>query len=134
MRNLKSSLQGILTGSLVGIVVGVVLMIPFALWGANKGGLVTALAWARGAGLAAGGIGLVFAGMRLFSSDREHAYFWRPGRPLRTLEEELHEETIKRGSGQKSCQEVPRKISSLWVAVGMVLSCLIPEILVMILL
>lgn len=126
---MKNMMKTVLRSLLIGMVIGVVVIVPVAVIGAVRGGAEIALRWSRMAGMLIGAVGLVFAGMRWFSRDRDGGRYFRPGRTALELEAEVlneqrQEKTLwPEGDG--------RKVISIWVAIGMVLAGLLPDILML---
>lgn len=133
---MKEFLKNVLVSLLIGVLVGVAVMTPAAAIGAVKGGTAAALYWGRITGSLVGAVGLIFAGMRLFSADRNGGHYFRPGRTALELESEVldehrRKEKAYRETGSDAVRSGRWKVVSLWVAVGMVLSALIPELLML---
>ena len=124
---MKNMLENILRSVLIGLAVGVVVMIPVAVLGAVRGGAELALHWSRMVGPVIGAVGLIFAGMRFFSADRDGGQYFRPGRTALELEAEVLDEQRQ---GSVASEKEGGKGISIWVAIGMVLSSAIPELIV----
>ena len=118
---MRSLMAGVILGLIVLLVVGVV--------GVIRADITTALRWSSNAAFMLGAVFLVFAGMRWFSADKDGGAYFRPGRTALELEEEVLNEHRERTKHAGKTGE--RKDSSLWTAIGVLLTGLFPELLLM---
>ena len=115
----------------VGVVIGLALLLVVVVVGVIRADITTALRWSGNAVFLLGAVCLVFAGMRWFSADKDGGQYFRPGRTALELEAEvLNEHRDQTKGGIKSADH---KGSSIWMAIGVLLTGLIPELLLMIL-
>ena len=121
-RIVRSLIVGMATGLAVLLIVGVV--------GGIRADITTALRWGGNAASLLGAVFLVFAGMRWFSADKDGGQYFRPGRTALELETELLNEHRDRTKG--FVKSSGQKYSSMWVAIGVLLTGLLPELLLMI--
>ena len=114
-----------------GMVIGLAVLLVVVVVGVIRADITTALRWSGNAVFLLGAVCLVFAGMRWFSTDKDGGAYFRPGRTALELEAEVlneHRDRTKgfiKSSGQKG--------SSIWAAIGVLVTGLLPELLLMIL-
>ena len=114
-----------------GVILGLAVILVVGIVGVVRADMETALRWSSTAGFLLGAVFLVFAGMRWFSADKDGGQYFRPGRTALELEAEvLNEHRDQTKGGIKSADH---KGSSIWMAIGVLLTGLIPELLLMIL-
>lgn len=135
MNDKKGLLREILLALVIGVGAGVaVMVVSGAVTALRGGGLPGALMWGRAAAVVAGGFGLVYSGILLFTSDTDRGeafiFQFRPGKTRRTLEDELQ----PRETGKKLFREMPRKHAALCVSIGLLCSSLMAEVLIAVLL
>ena len=124
-------LKRIIRSLTVGMVIGLAVLLTVVVVGVIRADITTALRWSGNAVFLLGAVCLVFAGMRWFSADKDGGAYFRPGRTALELEAEVlneHRDRTKgfiKSSGQKG--------SSIWVAIGVLVTGLLPELLLMIL-
>jgi len=124
---MKKVIRSLITGMILGLVVILVVGIV----GVVRADITTALRWSGNAVFLLGAVCLVFAGMRWFSADKDGGQYFRPGRTALELEAEvLNEHRDQTKGGIKSADH---KGSSIWMAIGVLLTGLIPKLLLMIL-
>lgn len=128
---MKEKLRNIGISLLIGMLMSLAVMAAAALIGGLRGGAAAALRWGRSAGLVLGAVSLIFAGLRLFSADRDGGRWFRPGRTALEMEAEVLDEHRRGEQAYRErggVAERPKAIS-LWVAVGTVLAALLTELL-----
>ena len=118
---IRSLIVGMVIGMAVLLIVGVVCII--------RADITTALRWSSNAAFLLGAVCLTFAGMRWFSADKDGGAYFRPGRSALELEAEVLNEHRDRAKNEGKNGE--RKASSFWVAIGVFLTGLLPELLLM---
>lgn len=124
-------MKKVIRSLITGVVLGLVVILVVGIVGVVRADITTALRWSGNAVFLLGAVCLVFAGMRWFSADKDGGQYFRPGRTALELEAEvLNEHRDQTKGGIKSADH---KGSSIWMAIGVLLTGLIPELLLMIL-
>ena len=124
-------MKKVIRSLITGVVLGLVVILVVGIVGVVRADITTALRWSGNAVFLLGAVCLVFAGMRWFSADKDGGQYFRPGRTALELEAEvLNEHRDQTKGGIKSADH---KGSSIWMAIGVLLTGLLPELLLMIL-
>lgn len=124
-------MKKVIRSLITGVILGLVVILVVGIVGVVRADITTALRWSGNAVFLLGAVCLVFAGMRWFSADKDGGQYFRPGRTALELEAEvLNEHRDQTKGGIKSADH---KGSSIWMAIGVLLTGLIPELLLMIL-
>ncbi len=122
-------MKHIIRSLLVGMVIGVAVLLIVGVVCIIRVDITTALRWSSNAAFLLGAVCLTFAGMRWFSADKDGGAYFRPGRSALELEAEVLNEHRDRTKNEGKIGE--RKASSFWVAIGVFLTGLLPELLLM---
>jgi len=123
-------IKNVMRNLIIGVVAGLIVILTVGIVGVVRTDIETALRWSSTAAFLLGAVFLVFAGMRWFSADKDGGSYFRPGRTALELEAEvLNEHRDRTKISRKPARD---KASSFWVAIGVLLTGLIPELLLMI--
>ena len=123
-------MKKVIRSLITGVILGLVVILVVGIVGVVRADIKTALRWSSTAGFLLGAVFLVFAGMRWFSADKDGGQYFRPGRTALELEAEVLNEHRDRTKGL--IKSAGYKGSSIWVAIGVLLAGLIPELLLII--
>ena len=123
-------IKNVMRNLIIGVVAGLIVILTVGIVGVVRTDIETALRWSSTAAFLLGAVFLVFAGMRWFSADKDGGQYFRPGRTALELEAEVLNEHRDRTKGL--IKSAGYKGSSIWVAIGVLLTGLIPELLLII--
>ena len=122
-------IKNVIRSLAIGMVIGLAALLVVGVVGVIRADVATALRWSSNAAFLLGAVCLTFAGMRWFSADKDGGAYFRPGRSALELEAEVLNEHRDRTKNEGKNGE--RKASSFWVAIGVFLTGLLPELLLM---
>ena len=119
-------IKNVIRSLALGMVIGLAALLVV---GVIRVDVTTALRWSSNAVFLLGAVCLTFAGMRWFSADKDGGAYFRPGRSALELETEVLNDHRDRTKGV--IKSSGQKVSSIWVAIGVLLTGLFPELLLM---
>lgn len=119
--------KDILLALIIGVGVGLAAMLAGFLFGFLREGVIRGLLWGRAFTLIAGGVAMVYGGLRMFQDEKGPgaASFLRfsPGKKKRTLADELQ----PRDDQKKIFCVLPHKHAALCIGVGILASSFVSE-------